>query len=71
MKRIILDTDVGTDVDDALAIALAAASPELLMEGITTVHADAPLRARIAGKLLELAGRTDIQRRPSEWSMPS
>ncbi|HWE60421.1 MAG TPA: nucleoside hydrolase [Chloroflexota bacterium] len=60
MKRIILDTDVGTDVDDALAIALAAASPELQLEGITTVHADAPLRARIARRLLSLAGRPDI-----------
>lgn len=60
MKRIILDTDVGTDVDDALALALAAASPELQIEGITTVHADAPLRARIAQALLNLAGRKDI-----------
>ena len=60
MKRIILDTDVGTDVDDALALALAAASPELQIEGVTTVHGDAPLRARIARALLALAGRTEI-----------
>lgn len=60
MKRVILDTDVGTDVDDALAIALIAASPELLIEGVTTVHADAALRARIAHRLLDLAGRADV-----------
>ncbi len=60
MKRIILDTDIGTDVDDALALALAVASPELIIEGVTTVHADAPLRARIARRLLALAGRTDV-----------
>ena len=60
MKRVILDTDVGTDVDDALAIALAAASPELHLEGLTTVHADAPLRARIARALLALAGRAEV-----------
>jgi purine nucleosidase len=60
VKRVILDTDVGTDVDDALAITLAVASPELKIEGITTVHADAPLRARIAQRLLELAGCTGI-----------
>lgn len=60
MKRIILDTDVGTDVDDALALALAAASPELQIEGVTTVHADAPLRGRIARSLLALAGRPEI-----------
>jgi purine nucleosidase len=59
-KRIILDTDVGTDVDDALALALLAASPELQVEGVTTVHADAPLRARIARVLLNLAGREDV-----------
>jgi purine nucleosidase len=60
MKRLILDTDIGTDVDDALALALLAASPEAAIEGVTTVHADTPLRARIARKVLELAGRGDV-----------
>ncbi len=60
MKRVILDTDIGTDVDDALALTLAAASPELRLEGITTVHADAPLRARIARRLLKLANRDEV-----------
>jgi purine nucleosidase len=60
VKRIILDTDVGTDVDDALAIAFALAAPDLEVVGITTVHADAPLRARIAQRLLQLAGRPEI-----------
>ena len=60
MKRVILDTDVGTDVDDALAIAFAVASPDLRVEGVTTVHADAPLRARIARSLLRLANRSEI-----------
>jgi purine nucleosidase len=41
MKCAILDTDVGTNVDEALALALIAASPELQVEGVTTVHADA------------------------------
>ncbi|MCC7208417.1 MAG: nucleoside hydrolase, partial [Anaerolineae bacterium] len=60
MKRIILDTDIGTDVDDAIALSLAALSPELRIEGVTTVHADAALRARIARRILDLAGRADI-----------
>jgi purine nucleosidase len=60
MKRVVLDSDVGTDVDDALAIAFALASENLQLEGVTTVHADAPLRARIAQRLLALAGRPDI-----------
>ena len=40
MERIILDTDIGTDVDDAMAVALAALSPEIKVEGITTVYGD-------------------------------
>lgn len=57
MRHIILDTDVGTDTDDALALALAAACPDIHLVGVTTTHADAPLRARIARHLLCLAGR--------------
>lgn len=57
--RVILDTDIGTDPDDALALALILQSPELKLEGITCVYCDAPLRAHIALKLLKLRG-TDI-----------
>jgi purine nucleosidase len=60
MLPVILDTDIGTDVDDAMALSLAVSLPELELRGVTTVHADAPLRARIARRLLELAGRPDI-----------
>ncbi len=60
MRHIILDTDVGTDADDALALALAVARPDIRLVGVTTVHADAPLRARIARRLLHLAGRGDV-----------
>ena len=59
-KPIILDTDIGTDVDDAMALGLALASPELELVGVTTVHADAPLRARLARRLLELAGQPEV-----------
>ena len=52
--RVILDTDIGTDPDDALALALILESPELKLEGITCVYGDALLRARIALKLLKL-----------------
>ncbi len=60
MQRIILDTDPG--IDDALALFLALASPEVRLEAITTVsgnvHVDLTTRNALA--LLELAGRTDI-----------
>jgi len=59
-KRIILDTDIGTDVDDAMALGLALASPELELVGVTTVHADTSLRARLARAMLRRAGREDI-----------
>ena len=60
MYRIILDTDPG--IDDALALFLALASPEIQLEAITTVsgnvHVDITTRNALA--LLELAGRTGI-----------
>ena len=57
---VLLDTDVGTDVDDALAMALLLASPELDLRALTTVSGDARLRARIAKKLLTLAGQSNV-----------
>jgi len=54
---IVLDTDIGTDVDDAIALALALASPEIDLCAVTVVSGDVQLRARIAGHLLHLAGR--------------
>lgn len=50
--ELLLDTDIGTDVDDALALALLIADPEADLAGVTTAHAHAPLRAAIAGALL-------------------
>jgi purine nucleosidase len=58
--RAILDTDIGTDVDDCLALALLLGSPEIALEGITCVYGDVGLRARIVLKLLALRGRTAI-----------
>ncbi|MBE3039729.1 MAG: nucleoside hydrolase, partial [Chloroflexi bacterium] len=56
--RVILDTDIGTDVDDILALGLILASPELKLEGITCVYGNVRLRARMALKLLRLRGLT-------------
>lgn len=54
--RVILDTDIGSDVDDLLALAtiLGTASIELL--GVTTVYADTRLRARLTRRILDIAG---------------
>jgi purine nucleosidase len=58
---LILDSDIGTDVDDALALALAVRHPEIELRAVTTVAGDTRRRARIAAKLLRLAGREDIE----------
>jgi len=53
---VILDTDIGTDIDDAFALALIMNSPELELLGVTTVSGDTAARARIAAKMLWEAG---------------
>ena len=53
---IILDTDIGTDIDDAFALALIINSPELELIGVTTVAGDTQARARLAAKMLWEAG---------------
>lgn len=58
--RTILDTDIGTDVDDCLALAFLLGSPELRLEGVTCVYGDVALRAKMVLKLLALAGRSDV-----------
>ncbi len=57
---ILLDTDPGTDIDDALAIAYLLAKPECELVGITTVTGDTKKRAAIAEVLCNAVGRADI-----------
>ncbi|QPM68579.1 nucleoside hydrolase [Atribacter laminatus] len=60
MPKIILDTDIGSDVDDAMALLFALHSPELDIKGVTTVYGDVRLRAEIALKLIDLDGKKGI-----------
>jgi purine nucleosidase len=53
---VIFDTDIGTDIDDAYALAALIERPELEVLGVTTVSSDAAARARLAAKLLSIAG---------------
>ncbi len=57
---ILLDTDIGDDIDDAFALALALTSPEIDLRGITTVFNDAHTRALIVCRLLHEVGRDAI-----------
>ncbi len=60
IQKIILDTDPG--IDDALAILLALASPEIQLEGMTVVHGNCSVEQGTANALsiLELAGASGI-----------
>jgi inosine-uridine nucleoside N-ribohydrolase len=57
---VLFDTDIGDDIDDALALALALQSPELDIRGVTTVFGDVEKRTRLAWKELGLYGRQEI-----------
>ena len=57
----IMDTDIAADVDDALALAFALRHPQLDLRAVTTAAGDTRRRARVARKLLHLAGRDDIE----------
>jgi inosine-uridine nucleoside N-ribohydrolase len=59
-EKIIVDTDIGDDVDDAFAVALALRSPELQILGISTTFGDTETRAKLLDRLLGEAGRPDI-----------
>jgi len=59
-KAIIIDTDIGDDIDDAFAVALALRSPELQILGISTTFGDTETRARLVDRMLGEAGRQDI-----------
>ncbi len=58
--KIILDFDLGSDIDDAFALALVLSSPELEVVGITLDHGLTEERSRIACKMLYDAGREGI-----------
>ena len=57
---IVIDTDIGADPDDALALTLALGSPEIDVRGVTIVSGDVAWRGRLATRLLGMAGRPDI-----------
>src|SRR6266446_3669702 len=59
-RKSILDTDVGDDIDDAFAVALALRSPELQILGITTTFGDTETRAKLLDRFLAEVGRPEI-----------
>jgi purine nucleosidase len=59
-QLVILDTDIGDDIDDAFALALLLRSPEVKLLGISTAFGDTELRARLVDRYLAAVGRTAI-----------
>lgn len=56
-QLVMIDTDIGDDIDDAFAVGLALQSPEFRILGITTAFGDTKLRARLAERYLDAVGR--------------
>lgn len=54
---VVLDTDIGSDVDDAMALAILLGSDEVDLLGVSTVYGDTLLRARLTSRYAALAGR--------------
>ncbi len=59
-QKVILDCDLGGDIDDAFALALVLTSPEFEVLGITMDHGLTEKRARIACKMLYKTGMEHI-----------
>jgi len=59
-QKVILDTDLGNDIDDAFALALILSSPEFEVLGITLDHGLTDKRAQIACRILYETGLEHI-----------
>ena len=57
MQKVILDTDIGSDIDDAVCLAYLLAKPECELMGITTVSGEPVKRASLASALCKVAGQ--------------
>ncbi len=57
---IILDTDIGSDIDDAVALAYLLRNPRCELAGVTTVTGDVAQRAACAQVLCDAVGRGDV-----------
>ena len=59
-KKVIIDSDYGTYYDDAFALLYAVQNEDLDILAVNSSYGDTRLRARIAKKLLRVAGRPEI-----------
>ena len=59
-KKLLFDTDIASDIDDAVALSYLLAQPQCDLLGITTVTGEPVKRAEVASAICRLAGRGDI-----------
>jgi len=57
---VILDTDLGDDIDDTWALCMMLGAPQIDLKLIVTASDDTPTKTRLAAKILERVGRTEI-----------
>ena len=57
---VILDTDIGDDIDDTWALAMLLGSPQVDLRLVVTASDDTPTKTRLLAKILEKMGKTDI-----------
>lgn len=57
---VILDTDIGSDIDDAVALAYLLRQPRCELVGVTCVSGEVQQRARLASAVCRAAGRDDV-----------
>lgn len=60
VQKVIFDTDIGDDIDDAFALALAISTPKLQVIGVSAAWGDTDLRARLAARFLRETGHEEI-----------
>lgn len=59
-SKVLFDTDIGTDIDDAWALGYVLKSPSFDVLGVTVTDADTPARAKIVCKILHRLGLTKV-----------
>lgn len=59
-EKILLDTDIGSDIDDAICLTYLLSQPKCELLGVTTVSGESEKRAMMASVICKAAGRADI-----------
>jgi inosine-uridine nucleoside N-ribohydrolase len=59
-EKLLLDTDIGSDIDDSLCLSYLLCQEQCEILGITVVSGDSVNRSKLASVLLKAAGRDDI-----------